>query len=237
MDKLAHLVTDLFEALGFPAAEHFGPEDAVRAVRRSLSFYDLDLGQSNQNQTISKTAEFSFTTRDKSLPSFRGVPLWLERKIGSSPNEGWPMVHGVNLAAVEDAWARGDERCAFHSERTGLVVRLSWLPDSSTVFRVRYDADPTLEITLADPIRLRPSFFPMYTARAVLDAVPTMLLAAAKCAEEGNPPSALMLTAWDIAGNRAEQVLEDYKPLWKQEKLGSRGAPRGRNRRKILGRR
>jgi hypothetical protein len=237
MDTLAQFVTDLFEALGFPPAEYLSPEDAVRAVRRSLAFYDLDLGQSNQNQVVSKSAEFSFTTREKSLSNVRGVPLWLERKVGSAPNEGWPMVHAGNLAAVEDAWGRGDERCAFYNgEKNALVVRLSYLPSAAQKFRLWYDPNPSLSVTLADPVLLTPTFYPMFTARAVLDAVPVMLLHAAKCAEEGNPPSSLTLTAWDIAGNRAEQVLDDYKPIWRQHKLGSRGAARGRNRRPVLAR-
>lgn len=234
MNTLAHLVTDLLEALGFPPAEYLAPEDAVRAVRRSLAFYDLDLGQSNQNQVVSKTGEFSFSTREKSLTTVAGVPLWLEEKVGASPNEGWHFVPASNLAAVEDAWERGEGRCAFYNgEKQALVVRLSYLPSPSTAFRVWYDPDPSLEVTLADPLLLPPSFYPMFTARAVLDAVPVMLLNAAKCAE--NPPSPLTLTAWDIAGNRAEQVLADYRPNWKQHKLGSRGAARGRNRRRVLG--
>lgn len=235
MNILAHLVTELFGALGFPAAEYLAPEDAVRAVRGSLAFYDLDLGQSNQQQVVSKTGEFSFSTREKSLAQVSGVPLWLEEKVGTSPNEGWHFVPASNLAAVEDAWERGEERCAFYNgERTALVVRLSYLPSPSARFRVWYDPNPSLEVTLADPILLPPSFYPMFTARAVLDSVPVMLLNAAKCVE--NPPTPLMLTAWDIAGNRAEQVLADYAPNWRQHKLGSRGAARGRNRRPVLGR-
>lgn len=234
MDKLAHLVTDLFEALGFPPKEYLEPEDAVRAVRRSLAFYDLDLGQSNQNQFVSKTAEFSFAAREKSLATVQGVPLWLEAKVGTAPYEGWHFVPAVNLAAVEDAWERGDERCAFYNEKTALVVRLSYLPDSADRFRVWYDPNPSLEVTLEDPILLPPSFYPMFTARAVLDAVPQILLQAAKC--EDNPPTQLMLTAWDIAADRAQQVLRDYAPNWRQHKLGSRGAARGRNRRPVLAR-
>lgn len=234
MNTLAHLVTDLLEALGFPPAEYFAPEDAVRAVRRSLAFYDLDLGQSNQNQAVSKSGEFSFSTREHSLPAVQGVPLWLEEKVGTSPNEGWHFVPASNLAAVEDAWERGDERCAFYNEKQGLVVRLSYPPSPSTRFRVWYDPNPSLEVTLADPILLPPSFYPMFTARALLDALPVMLNSAAKCGE--NPPSNLQITAWDIAGNRAEQVLRDYAPLWRQHRLGSRGASRGRNRRSVLGR-
>jgi hypothetical protein len=234
MDKLAHLVTDLFEALGFPAAEFLAPEDAVRAVRRSLAFYDLDLGQSNQNQAVSKTAEFGFTTREHSLPSVRGVPLWLEVKVGSAPNEGWHFIPAVNLAAVEDAWERGDGRCAFYNEKAALVARLSYLPDAAARFRLWYDPNPSLEVTLDDAILLPPSFYPMFTARAVLDAVPVMLLQAAKCEE--NPPTPLQLTAWDIAADHAQQVLRDYAPNWRQHKLGSRGAARGRNRRRVLAR-
>lgn len=233
MDTLAHLVTDLFEALGFPPKEYLEPEDAVRAVRRALAFYDLDLGQSNQNQTISKKP-FTMQTREKALPDVRGVPLWLERKVGTGDSAGWPMVPAVNLAALEDAWERGDERCAFFSEKNQLTVRLSWDPSGSSEFRLWYDPNPSLEVTLTDPIFLPPSFYPMFTARAVLDSLPVMLLAAAKCEE--NPPTPLTLTAWDIAGNRAEQVLEDYRPNWRQHKLGSRGAARGRNRRPVLAR-
>jgi hypothetical protein len=234
MNILAHLVTDLFEALGYPASEYLEPEDAVRAVRRSLAFYDLDLGQSNQNQVVSKTAEFSFATREHSLTTVQGVPLWLEEKVGSSPNEGWHFVPVSNLAAVEDAWERGDERCAFYNEKSALAIRLSYLPSPTARFRVWYDPNPSLEVTLADPIQLPPSFYPMFTARSLLDTVPVMLLQAAQCVE--NPPTPLMMTAWDIAANRAESVLRDYAPIWKQHKLGSRGAARGRNRRPVLAR-
>ncbi len=232
MDTFAHLLTELMAALGFPDKSLLELEDAARALRSALAFYDLELGQSNQRLVLAKSP-FTPSAREAEFAGVKGVPLWIEYQLSPEPADVWRYVPAVNLAAVEDAAERGEERCAFYSENGRLKVRLSYLPDGATPHRLRYDPDPQAAATLADPLSVPAKFYPMYRAQAVLEALPMMMGAAAKL-PEGARPSELQLEAWKAMGASAERVLAQYAPLWKQHRLASRGGARGRDRRPVI---
>jgi hypothetical protein len=235
MESFAQLLTEVLAALGFPSKSLLEPEDAVRALRASLAFYDLQLGQSNQNQVVNFKL-FTPAAREKELPDVRGVPCWLERQIGAGANSGWHFVPAVNFATIEEAWERGDEACAFYARPDGkLRVVLSYAPSGAQAHRLWYDPDPSVEVTLADSLRLPASFYPMFVARAVKGLIPVMMNTAAKLAEESQP-NELMLAAWAAALDAARETLRDYDQPWRLHRLGSRGGARGRNRRTVLAR-
>lgn len=236
MESFAQLVTEVLAALGFPSKMLLEPEDAVRALRASLAFYDLQLGQSNQNQIVAPKV-FTTATREKELADVRGVPVWLERQTGTGANGGWHFVPAVNFASIEEAWERGDEACAFHARPDGkLRVTLSYNPAAvGQAHRLWYDPDPSVQITLDDPLRLPASFYPMFAARAVKACVPMMMNTAAKLSEDARPDE-FTVKAWAAALDAARDTLDEYKEVWRQHRLGSRGGARGRNRRPVLAR-
>ena len=235
METLAHLVTEIFRSLGFPPASYLEPEDVVAALRGTLAFYDLDLGQSNQNQVVNYK-QFNTATREKEVGDIGGVPLWLSRQTGAGATTGWHFIPAVNFAAIEDAYECGDEACAFHARTDGkLRVTLSYVPRSNETYRLWFDPNPSVQIALGDPLRIPAAFYPMYVAHAVVELVTQMMLTAAKL-PEGARPDEFTLAAWSSALDRANNKLTEFKPLWRVHKYASRGGARGRNRRPVLGR-
>lgn len=232
-DTLAKLISDVLAGLGQPPKEYFDVEDAARAASESLLFYTQGLAQSNQNQIIAKKL-FTPASREHSLTDVRGTAAWCERKVGTEPDELWVYIPAVNLASIEEAAERGDDRCAFFNEDGKLKVRLSIKPTGAQQYRLRYDPDPLLERTINDPLNLPVGFYPMYSARARRSAVSVMLANAAKDRE--NEPTEFQVLAWRAILDEAERSLEEWKPQWELHRLGSRGSARGRRRRPILAR-
>lgn len=232
-DTLAKLVSDLMAGLGLPPEEWLPAEEAVRACTASLLFAEQSLTQSNQNQIISKKT-FTPSAREHSLTDVQGVPVWCERQVGTAADPVWRYIPAVNLASIDEAAERGDDRCAFFSENEQLRVRFSYLPSGSQEHRLRYDPNPLLEQTVNDPLRVPAGFYPLYAARAKRIVIPVMLAYAAKDPE--NEPTEFQLLAWQTALEEAERTLGEWKPLWEQHRLGSRGSARGRRRRPVLAR-
>lgn len=230
-DTLAKLVTDVLAALGFPPKEWLEVEDAARACLKSLAFFNVSLTQSNQNQVIAKK-DFQPTTREHSLTDVRGVPLWVERKAGTEPNESWVYVHACNLATIEESRSRGEDRCAFFNEGGRLKVKFTYTPNGET-HRLRYDPDPSLGETIDDPLTLPAAYYPLYSARARRAVIPVVMMNAAKCE---NKPEEFQLKAWQASLAEAVAEMDDWQPLWRDFKSGSRGAARGRMRRPVLAR-
>jgi hypothetical protein len=232
VQALEHLVTDVLGGVGFPAKHLLEPEEVVAALKRVFAFRDLDLGQSNQNQVIAHK-DFTPATREAALDDVAGTPLWVEYQVGSAPNDFWPFVPSCNLAAIEDAFERGLDRWAsFVDVQNGLLkVRLSYVPNGTQRHRLWYDPNPALEVTLQDPIFQPSAFYPMFRADGIVEVVPIIYLNAAQMGDE---PTTTQTKAWDLALAQAEAVREQYKPLWRQHKLGSTGGQRGRDRAPIL---
>lgn len=234
MDTLAKLISDVLAALGYPPSFWLEAEDVARACVKSLAFFDISLTQSNQNQVIAKK-EFTPASREVSLTDVRGVPLWVERKEGTEPNEVWVYVPAANLATVEEARERGEARVAFFAENNQLKVRFSYNPSDygNRPHRLRYDPDPNLEYTPETAIALPAKFYQMYSARAVLDALQMLEINAANSEDK---PTEAHYVAWSRTATRQREILDEMRPLWNQHRLGSRGGARGRNRRPVLAR-
>jgi hypothetical protein len=231
-DTLAKLVTDVLAGLGFPPEKWLRVEDAVRVTTQSLLYAAQGLAQANQNQVISKKT-FTPASREHTLADVRGVPVWAERKVGTEPDEIWRYVPAVNLASIEEAAERGEDRCAFFNENGVLKIRLSLKPTGAEQFRLRYDPDPLLETTINDELKVPAGFYPYFSARARRSAVPVILANAAKLRED--PPGDFQLLAWKTVLEEAHETIREWEPMWKQHRLGSRGTARGRRRRRILG--
>jgi hypothetical protein len=235
IDNFAKLLADVLQGLGYPSKDELEVEDAAQAARDRLALRDLHLTQSGERWS---TAKVNFTPsqsqREKDLSGILvGVPLWLERKDGTEPDEEWVYIPAVNLASVEEARERGEEFCAFFKEDGKLKVRLSETPDGATIYRVRYYRDPSGLQTATDALSIPPQFVPFITAEIKLDLIPTILRNLA--ANAANPPDELTLLAWKATAARLNEIVEQWLPLWRQHRLGSKGAARGRDRRPVLG--
>lgn len=235
IDTFAKLLADVLQGLGNPSHDELSVDDAAQAARDRLALRDLHLTQSGERWNVAKVNYTpSQSQREKDLSGIvAGVPLWLERKAGTEPDEEWVYVPAVNLASVEEARSRAEEVCAFFKEDGKLKVRLSDTPDGSTVYRVRYYRDPLGVQAATDQLSIPPQFVAFVAAEIKLDLIPDILRNLA--ANRENPPDKVTLTAWGAKADRLNKIVEEWLPLWRQHRLGSKGAARGRDRRPVLG--
>lgn len=234
IDSFAKLLSDVLQSLGYPPKDMLEVEDAARAVRDRLALRGLHLSQSGERLNVSHK-DFTPTSgqREKDLSGLvAGVPLWLERKEGVEPNESWPFVTATNLATLEEARERGEERCAFYKEGGKLKVRLSDTPDGSTIYRVRYSPSLLDVQTLADALPVPEELAPFIAAEAGLDLIPGIMRKLSADAE--NPPSRELIAAWGATASGLNRIASDWLPLWNQRRLRGPGSARSRNRRSVL---
>jgi hypothetical protein len=233
LDTFALMLSDVIAGLGFPAKALLEVEDAARALDHRVTLRALHRAQSGERWS---TARSPFTPsqgeREKALPAVQGTPLWVERKAGTEPNETWVYVPAANEATVEEARARGDERVAFFYEKGQLKVRLSWTPDGATTYRVVYRPPLIPTQAINDQLPFPAEFGPFVVAETMGDLIPGILINLTS--DKDNPPAREAVSAWGALAGRVEKIVADWEPLWRQERLASKGGARGRNRRSVL---
>ncbi|MBV9210667.1 MAG: hypothetical protein JOZ52_08565 [Acidobacteria bacterium] len=231
LDTLAVLLSEVINGLGSPPEEWLPVEEALRAVQDVLALGQMELTQSNQNQSI-RHKDFTPASRDKTLSDVEGVPAWVERLEGVSPNEKYIFIPTTNLSLLDEARDRGEARCAFYSEDGILHVRFSYNPQDLTYqsHRLWYDPDPALVATLSDPMGLPVTFRPYFAAQSRVTARTKMFVLAANCEYK---PDEMLIKAWMAAQAEDKETIRQWRPLWQQHRLGG-VAQRGRSMKSVL---
>jgi len=233
--SLAQLVTDTLNGLGNPDVKYCTVEDAARAVVHSIALLKQSASFSRQNLEI-LNYEWEASAREEQLLALDAcLPLWVERKVDQ---DYWRFVPTCNLSVLEDARMRGDFRCAFFSEDGVLKVRFSYLPTDLAfrTHRLRYEPSLFNAETFSDILLdsqgtgISSAFFPLVSALAELELIPTMKI---KAAQEPNP-NVILINAWTDRQDYLAIKAAEWHRRYRQWAFGERSGIRGRRRRSLV---
>lgn len=232
-DSLAILQTEVDRALGNPGREFLEPEDVTAAAIECLALRGLQAAQSTYAR-VSKHVQFYPSSRNASVnaASDMAVPSYVERRISTAPNEAWtivPTVHPSLLSGVLEY------RTAWERDSDGLRLLLNYTP-TGIYHRLWYYADPKFAQMLNDPLGLPTRFGYLFLHDTILNVIPSVMHRAAAIEAAGGQGLTLaQLKAIETQIAHSQAKVDEWEPLWKSEKDASK-APRGRNRRPVLGR-
>ncbi len=242
-DELANLISDAWQGLGYLDKPLLETDDLARAVIHSLGLVKQSTDFSSQNLAL-QSYPFTPSGRDTTLSGAAdlAVPAWLERQIGTEPDDYWRMVQVVSLNGLESARIRGESRCAFYATGGMIHVKLSYNPSDFgySQHRLWYSANPFLASTLTDialdaqVTAIPANFWPLISGLAELEVIPTILINLAQ-AKEKNPELADALK--ERQGYLAVKI--GNVPNWGDRLShwvnGARGQSGGRRRRILNG--
>jgi hypothetical protein len=221
--------------LGSPPPEILHPEHVVSAAIETLTLYGL-ISQQSQYARISKKKLIYPAARDTRLTTVPDMmlPSYLERQIVSGPTDTWTYIPSAGDAEVEGARTHGETRCSFTKESDGFHLILTYNPVGS-IHRLCYISEPDVAKTLSDTLDRGSRYGHLYTHKTVEGCIPPMLMRAANLPTESQFNSA-QLQAISSTLAYAQAQVKEWEILFENEKDSNRN-PKGRNRRRILGRR
>jgi hypothetical protein len=229
---LAILQTEVDRMLGHLDAKYLNPEDVTAAAIETLAYYSLDAQQSQYGR-VGKVVEFQ--PRSRSAPVSKAadmaVPSYVERRVGYPPNERWQWIPATHPSALFETQ---ELRCAWERGTNGLKLLFNYDPSGWGPYRLHYYADPEFAKALDSPLGLPKRFGFLFTHATILNAVTTVMNRAAQLPED-EQLNANQLNAISAQIGHSQAQVNKWEPLWKGEKDADK-APRGRNRRPVLGR-
>ncbi len=218
--------------MGSPAIELLPPEDVVSVAIEVLTRRGL-ISQQSQYARISKKKLIYPAARDTKLTMVPDMmmPSYLERQLASGPTDVWTYVSSAGDAEIEGARTHGDDaRCSFTKESDGFHLILSYIPTGMT-HRLTYYSEPQIAQTLGDVLDRGSRFGFLYTHETIEGCVPLIMANA----PEDRPLSSAYLQALSATLSYSQAQIAKWSELFDIEKDANRN-PRGRMRRKIIGR-
>ena len=231
-DTFKLLISEVYGRLGHLPGEYLSPEDIAAAVEETFALRGLSAQQSPQGR-IGKIVPLNANTRDVALSNAPDIllPSWVERKLGTEPNERYEVLPSYGQAYLEAVRNRGEFGCAFWRDDNGWRVTLSYNP-TGYVHRLHYYGAPVIMGSLDDEIPLPKHFFFFFADTATKLTIKRVLgrnmaLPFDRQLASGQLEMLGAIAAACIAGE------DEWKPMFKNELEASKN-PAGRQRRPIL---
>lgn len=230
-DSLAILQSEIDLALGHLDRKYLNPENVTAAIIAACSHRGMQAAQSQYGR-VSKHVQFFPASRD--APVNRAVdmalPSYIERRISNPPNEQWQIVHAVHPSALSE---NADYRSAWYKDEGGYRLQLNYDP-KGIYHRLWYYADPKLAQAFNDPLGIPTRHGYLLLHDSILKVIPSIMLRNGQLPEK-EQLSLAMLGALRAQISQSQAERDELELLWMAEKDASK-APRGRNRRPVLGR-
>lgn len=236
MSTIGQYNSAVFQSLGQPDKSVCDFADIHMGVRHALTFLTVAVRQSDNNQTLEKTSEFTPTASLYNITlllSPKATPAFVEVKRGAR----WEPVRVVNKAFLEEYYQRGADAVSFYaSEPTSVTPGVQYIEfaqpvssDSSTVYRIWYDKDAvetSLFGTAVNGTLLPDQFSPLVEAKAQVWIIPriTKRLSEAIESEEQRKLHTLQIGQWDKMLVALVEDVAEWMPLFKVWKNRNRTA-------------
>lgn len=231
-DTLAILQTEVDQRLGHMDRSFLDPEDVTAAAIETLSFRGMQAAQSQYGRS-SRHVDFIPTSRDAPVnkASEMAVPSYVQIRISTLPANQWEIVHTSHQSALSE---HADRRVAWYKdENQKLHLALNYDPAGLT-HRLWYYTDPVLAQALNDPLGLPTRHGFLFLHDTILRVISTVISRAAQL-PEADQLTVAQLKALEVAASNSNARVMELEPLWRSENNAEK-APRGRNRRPVLGR-
>lgn len=230
-DSLALLQTEVESALGDLDRKFLTPEDVTAAAIEALALRGLQAAQSEYGR-VSKHVEFYPASRDAPVnkASDMAVPSYVERRVGHAPNEEWVIVHATHPSALSETEAY---RSAWYKDASGYRLQLNYDP-TGIWHRLWFYTDPKFAQLLGDPLGLPTRFGFLFTHDTILNVISRVVNRSAQL-PESEQLNMGQLKALEVAASHSNAKVAQWEVMWESEKDADK-APRGRNRRPVLGR-
>lgn len=230
-DSLAVLQTEVDRALGHLDRKYLDPEDCTAAAIETLAYYGLQ-SQQSQYGRVSRVVEFNPTSRNAPVgkASEMAVPSYLEYRVTTAPNERWERIHTTHPSLLGEIEAR---RCAWDRDSNGLRLLFNYDPTGTGPYRLHFYSDPEIAQALTDPLGLPTRYGFLFTHATILNVITTVMNRAAQLPEDEQLNSG-QLGAISAQISHSDAQVKKWEALRKTE-LDAERAPKGRNRRPVLG--
>lgn len=229
-DTFALLISEVYDRLGHLGPEFLSPEDIAAGLQEELALRGLMAQQSSQSR-ISKSVPLTINARDASITGVAPdimLPSYLERKIGTEPNENFIYVPSYGPSYLEGVRNRGESGCAFYLDSEGWRVTISYNPDNYE-HRLHYYADPLIPQTVDDPLPLPKRFFHFFAAGGTKRTAKRVIARNISLPFDEQLNSG-QLQALGLVVAAANADIEEWLPLWTRETQANKNTKAGMRR-------
>lgn len=230
-DTLAILQTEVDQRLGHMDPKFCQPEDVTAAAIEALTFRGMQAAQSQYGRS-SRRVDFIPSSRDAPVnkASEMAVPSYIQIRINTLPADQWEIVHTAHQSALSE---HADRRVAWYKdENQKFHLALNYDP-TGLMHRLWYYTDPVLAQALNDPLGLPTRHGFLFLHDTILRIISIVISRAAQL-PEGEGLTLDQRGALEVAASNSNARVAELEPLWRSDNNAEK-APRGRNRRPVLG--